>query len=109
MSESLSEHEKRQLAELEQQLAADDPKFAATLTKQDLKSWSGRHILLGLGIIIIGIAALVTSMVTSAALVGVLALLIITGGIAWTVYRGFGAGGRSRELLKALLGRRGGS
>lgn len=106
MSESLSEHEKRQLAELEQQLAADDPKLAASMSETQLKRWSGRHILLGLLIIAAGLAALIVSIVTSAAIVGVLALLIITGGIGWTIYRGLGAGGRSRDLLKALLGRR---
>lgn len=109
MPESLSEHEKRQLAELEQQLEADDPKLAASLSEEGLKRWSGRHILLGLLIIVAGIAALVVSIATSAAIIGVLALLVITGGVGWIVYQGFGAGGRSREWLKALLGRHGGS
>ncbi|WP_051298349.1 DUF3040 domain-containing protein [Arthrobacter castelli] len=109
MSESLSDHEKRQLAELEQQLEADDPQLAVSLSEEGLKRSSGRHILLGLLLVIAGIAALVVSIATSTAFVGVLALMVITGGVSWVVYRGFGAGGRSRDWLKALLGRRGGS
>ncbi|GAB3526843.1 DUF3040 domain-containing protein [Arthrobacter monumenti] len=103
---SLTERERRELAELEQRLAEEDPRFAASLSSGDNPNRSTKHVLLGLLTVVIGLVALVVSMTFSIALVGVVALLIITAGIAWTVLLGFKADGPTSRSLRKYFGRR---
>ncbi len=100
---SLTERERRELAELEQRLTADDPQFAASLKSGERPERSTKHILLGLLTVAIGLTALVVSMVFSIALIGVVALLIITAGIAWTVILGFKPDGPTSRWLKTYF------
>lgn len=101
---SLTERERRELEELEQRVSADDPRFAASLSFRDNPDRSTKHVLLGLLTVAAGLTALVLAMTFSIALIGVLALLIVTAGIAWTVLLGFKAHGPTATALKRFLG-----
>ena len=46
----LSEHERRQLAEIERHLASADPDFAQRLVTGTSGSWSGVAVALGIGL-----------------------------------------------------------
>lgn len=102
---SLTERERRELAELEQRLAVEDPQFVATLRLGERPERSTKHILLGLLIVVIGMTSLVISMVFSVALIGVVALLIVTAGIAWTAIFGFTPDGPTARWLRKSFDR----
>lgn len=78
---ALSEHEQRLLDQLEQQLHADDPKFAHSMASDSRKSMSTRRLVIGALITIAGIFVLLAGIVWQAILVGVLGFLIMGGGV----------------------------
>jgi hypothetical protein len=83
---ALSEHEQRLLDQLEQQLHADDPKFAHSMASDTRKSMSTRRLVIGSLITIAGILVLLAGIVYPEAvyqsiIVGVAGFLIMGGGV----------------------------
>jgi len=64
----LSEHEKRLLAEMEEALAADDPRLISTFSG---KSPSRNRVVIGFGLILIGLFILFGGLISQVPLVGV--------------------------------------
>ncbi|MGO4385213.1 DUF3040 domain-containing protein [Specibacter sp. RAF43] len=77
----LSEHEQRLLDQLEQQLHAEDPKFANTLASDPARSLSTRHIVIGVLVMIAGIMILLGGVASHLIVVGVLGFLVMGGGV----------------------------
>ncbi|WP_105030554.1 DUF3040 domain-containing protein [Arthrobacter ruber] len=78
---ALSEHEQRLLDQLEQQLHADDPKFAHSMASDTRKSMSTRRLVIGSLITIAGILVLLAGIVYALTIVGVLGFLIMGAGV----------------------------
>lgn len=84
----LSEHEQKMLDEMERQLFADDPRLARAFAPQRRRPSSrrsGRRILLGLGIVVVGLGVLVLAVSLPAVWLGVLAFLGMLGGAVLAV------------------------
>lgn len=81
---TLSEHERKLLAEMEEALSADDPRLLSTLTGNRL--YPGRNrILLGLGLVLLGIITIFVGLIVKITLVGVLGFLIALVGVTLTI------------------------
>ncbi|MFJ6003674.1 DUF3040 domain-containing protein [Arthrobacter sp. NPDC092385] len=78
---ALSEHEQRLLDQLEQQLHADDPKFAHSMASDTRKSMSTRRLVIGSLITIAGILVLLAGIVYQNIFIGVAGFLIMGGGV----------------------------
>jgi hypothetical protein len=78
---ALSEHEQRLLDQLEQQLHADDPKFAHSMASDTRKSMSTRRLVIGSLITIAGILVLLAGIVYQNIFIGVVGFLIMGGGV----------------------------
>ncbi|KQN99780.1 MULTISPECIES: DUF3040 domain-containing protein [unclassified Arthrobacter] len=78
---ALSEHEQRLLDQLEQQLHADDPKFAHSMASDTRKSMSTRRLVIGALITIAGILVLLAGIVNQNILIGVAGFLVMGGGV----------------------------
>jgi len=78
---ALSEHEQRLLDQLEQQLHADDPKFAHSMASDTRKSMSTRRLVIGSLITIAGILVLLAGIVYQLTIVGVAGFLIMGAGV----------------------------
>jgi hypothetical protein len=83
----LSEHEQRLLDQLEQQLHAEDPKFANALASDPAHSLSTRHIVIGVLVLIVGIMVLLGGVAMSQIVVGILGFLIMGAGVYFAVSR----------------------
>lgn len=84
----LSEHEQRLLEQLEQQLRADDPKFASSLASNRGKTVSTRHIVVGTLVAIAGILILLVGVSQQFIPIGVLGFLVMGAGVYWATARG---------------------
>jgi predicted phage tail protein len=81
---SLSEHERKLLAEMEEALSADDPRLVSTLTGNRL--YPGRNrALLGVGLLALGIATIFVGLIGKITLVGVLGFLIALTGVTLVI------------------------
>jgi Flp pilus assembly protein TadB len=83
----LSEHEQRLLDQLEQQLHADDPKFASHMEAAGSRSLSTRHIVVGALVAVAGILVLLVGISAQIIAVGVLGFLIMGAGVYWATTR----------------------
>lgn len=77
----LSEHEQRLLDQLEQQLHAEDPKFANALSSSPARSMSTRNVVIGVLVMIVGLLVLLGGVATQLLVVGILGFLIMGGGV----------------------------
>jgi len=77
----LSEHEQRLLDQLEQQLHAEDPKFASALESDPARALSTRYIVIGVLVMIAGIMILLGGVASQLIIVGVLGFLVMGGGV----------------------------
>lgn len=77
----LSEHEQRLLDQLEQQLHAEDPKFANTLSSAPTRSMSTRNIVIGVLVVITGLLVLLGGVMSQLIIVGILGFLVMGGGV----------------------------
>ncbi|WP_285314010.1 DUF3040 domain-containing protein [Pseudarthrobacter sp. fls2-241-R2A-168] len=84
----LSEHEQKLLEQLEKQLHADDPKFASTMQSDPIRSWSARHVIVGVLGAIAGILLLLVGVSTQLIVVGVLGFVVMSGGVYVATLRG---------------------
>lgn len=73
----LSEHEQRLLDQIERQLYAEDPKFAAAVRSHDVKSHLTRRIKRYAALLVLGVAALVTGAVLPNVVIGVAGFLVM--------------------------------
>lgn len=107
----LSDHEQRLLAQLEEQLRADDPKFADSLASERRRPVTTRHIVVGSLIGFVGILVLLVGVALQSIWVGVLGFLVMGAGVYWGVFGGFrkfsGHGGK--ENGKKNAGKKNGS
>ena len=77
---SLSDRERRLLAEMEASLAADDPRLQTTLTGSTMSATKPR-LFLGLGLVLLGLAVIFTGLVAKNTPVGVLGFLFALTGV----------------------------
>ena len=90
---ALSEHEQRLLDQLEQQLHAEDPKFANSMATPSGGGISTRRIVIGALVAVAGIALLLrgVSMEMPVSLIlGVLGFLVMGSGVYYATTRGRG-------------------
>ena len=81
---TLSEHERKLLAEMEEALSVDDPRLVSTLTGNRL--YPGRkRALVGVVLVVLGIATIFVGLVVKATLVGVLGFLIALVGVTLAI------------------------
>lgn len=76
----LSEEEQRMLEQLEQALAAEDPKFASTLRGSSAKSRHRRMAFLSAGVFVLGIVLLMTGVIMPQTVVSVIGFVLMLGG-----------------------------
>ena len=90
----LSEHEQKLLEQLEKQLHEDDPKFAHSMGSDPGRTWSTRHLVIGVLAALAGIALLLVGVTTQIIIVGVLGFVVMGGGVYFATMRnGSGAKG----------------
>ena len=81
---SLSEHERKLLAQMEEALSADDPHLVSTLTGTRL--YPGRNrILLGAALAVLGILTIFAGLISKMTPVGILGFLISLAGVTLTI------------------------
>ncbi len=79
----LSEHEQRLLEQMERQLYADDPKLASTLRGSGRSLRSRHRLLLGVLVVVGGLALLVAGVASQLWLLGVAGFLVMLAGGWW--------------------------
>jgi hypothetical protein len=102
----LSEHEQRLLDQLEQQLHADDPKFASHMESASGRSLSTRQIVVGSLVAVAGILTLLIGISSQIIALGVLGFLVMGAGVYWATSRRSGgkAGTGGRKASKQPKG-----
>jgi hypothetical protein len=76
----LSEEEQRMLEQLEQALAAEDPKFASTLRGSSARSRHRRFAFIFAGVFLVGIILLMTGVIITQTVVSVAGFVLMLGG-----------------------------
>ncbi|HEU0132232.1 MAG TPA: DUF3040 domain-containing protein [Mycobacteriales bacterium] len=76
----LSEHEQRLLDQIERQLYAEDPKFAAAVRSHDLKSHVTRRVKRFAALVVLGLAVLVAGVVLHNVVLSVVGFLVMLAG-----------------------------
>ncbi|GHG41560.1 membrane protein [Sinomonas cellulolyticus] len=92
----LSEHEQKMLEQLEKQLHEEDPKFADSMGADALRTFSTKHIVLGVLGVIVGILVLLTGVSIQNIFVGVLGFLVMGVSVYYGTLRRPGRRMRSR-------------
>ena len=88
---ALSEHEQRLLDQLEQQLHAEDPKFANSMASSGGRGMSTRRIVLGALMAVAGIAVLILGISLESPfniIVGILGFMIMGAGMYYATTTG---------------------
>lgn len=93
----LSEHEQKLLEQLEKQLNEDDPKFASSMGSDAGRSWSTRHLVIGVLAALAGIALLLVGVTFQNIFVGVLGFVVMGAGVYFATMRS-SAVGKSRTV-----------
>src|SRR6478735_9027694 len=79
----LSEHEQKLLEQLEKQLHEDDPKFASSMGSVPGRSWSTRHLVIGVLATLAGVLLL---------FVGVIGFVVMGAGVYFATMRSSAVG-----------------
>jgi hypothetical protein len=103
----LSDHEKRLLAQMEEALAADDPRLVSTLSGPI--SLSRNRVLGGIALVLVGIATLFVGLVAQITIVGLVGFLIALTGLVLLVGAFSRFGSASMGSFKAPAGGRKGA
>lgn len=90
----LSEHEQKLLEQLEKQLHEEDPKFANSMGSDPGRSWSTRHVVIGVLCALAGIFLLLVGVTTQLIVVGVLGFIVMGGGVYFATMRSAAAAAR---------------
>ena len=88
----LSEHEQKLLEQLEKQLHEDDPKFASSMGSDTGRSWSTRHLVIGVLATLAGVVLLLFGVTIQNIFVGVLGFVVMGAGVYYATMRGAAAG-----------------
>ncbi len=88
----LSEHEQKLLEQLEKQLHEDDPKFANSMGSDPGRSWSTRHVVIGVLCALAGVFLLLVGVTLQNIFVGVLGFVVMGGGVYFATMRSSRAG-----------------
>lgn len=83
----LSEHEQKLLEQLEKQLHEDDPKFANSMGSDPGRSWSTRHVVIGVLCALAGIFLLLVGVTLQNIFVGVLGFVVMGAGVYFATMR----------------------
>ncbi|MFP5365254.1 MAG: DUF3040 domain-containing protein [Actinomycetes bacterium] len=83
----LSEHEQKLLEQLEKQLHEDDPKFANSMGSDPGRSWSTRHVVIGVLGALAGVFLLLVGVTLQNIFVGVLGFVVMGGGVYYATMR----------------------
>ncbi|NUP57946.1 MAG: DUF3040 domain-containing protein [Pseudarthrobacter sp.] len=86
----LSEHEQKLLEQLEKQLHEDDPKFANSMGSDPGRSWSTRHVVIGVLCALAGVFLLLIGVTLQNIFVGVLGFVVMGGGVYFATMRSSG-------------------
>ncbi|MGX5717042.1 DUF3040 domain-containing protein [Arthrobacter sp. MAHUQ-56] len=97
----LSEHEQKLLEQLEKQLHEDDPKFANSMGSDPGRSWSTRHVVIGVLCALAGIFLLLIGVTLQNIFVGVLGFVVMGGGVYFATMRSSGARGSKGRTPKS--------
>ena len=89
----LSEHEQKLLEQLEKQLHEDDPKFASSMGSDPGRSWSTRHVIIGVLAGLAGIGLLLAGVGIQSIVVGVLGFVLMSAGVYFATMRSSTPGG----------------
>ncbi|MET3951943.1 DUF3040 domain-containing protein [Arthrobacter sp. UYEF36] len=93
----LSEHEQKLLEQLEKQLHEDDPKFASSMGSDAGRSWSTRHLVIGVLATLAGVVLLLFGVTIQNIFVGVLGFVVMGAGVYYATMRGAAAGKAKAE------------
>jgi Flp pilus assembly protein TadB len=88
----LSEHEQKLLEQLEKQLHEDDPKFASSMGSDPGRSWSTRHLVIGVLATLAGVLLLLVGVTVQNIFVGVLGFVVMGAGVYFATMRSSAAG-----------------
>jgi Flp pilus assembly protein TadB len=91
----LSEHEQKLLEQLEKQLHEDDPKFASSMGTDPGRSWSTRHLVIGVLCTLAGVLLLLLGVSLQSIPVGVLGFVVMGGGVYYATMRSSGSKGKA--------------
>lgn len=92
----LSEHEQKLLEQLEKQLHEDDPKFANSMGSDPGRSWSTRHVVIGVLCALAGVFLLLVGVTLQNIFVGVLGFVVMGGGVYFATMRSSRGTGASK-------------
>lgn len=98
----LSEHEQKLLEQLEQQLNAEDPKFARSMDSEGSSSRASggvsvRYLVLGIVVAIVGLAVVLAGVATKLIVLGVVGFLLMGFGVYIATSKGSSRKGRGGE------------
>ncbi|GAB2683273.1 DUF3040 domain-containing protein [Thalassiella azotivora] len=80
----LSEHEQRLLSQMEEQLLADDPRFASTMRGTPRAGGTGRRMAIGATALVVGLVLLVLAVASQVGLwLGIPAFLLMLAGAGY--------------------------
>ena len=82
----LSEHEEKLLAQMEEQLYAEDPRLASRLRKHDGPTLRGRRLLLGGLLAVAGLALVIVGAMSQSIPVGAIGFAVMVGGGAYAAW-----------------------
>ena len=98
----LSEHEQQLLAQLEQQLHEDDPRFVSTMQPGAARGQgSMRNVVLGVVIAVVGLAGLLAGVATKLIFIGVIGFVVMGAGVYVATMRTRGGRGTARDAQSA--------
>lgn len=89
---ALSEREQQLLAQLEQQLNAEDPQFVSQMDSRPVQpTFSTRALVLGAVIGVVGLGIVIGGVMLDQIIVGVLGFLVMSFGVYWASTRTSGS------------------
>lgn len=77
----LSEREQKLLEQLEQQLSADDPRFASNMSETGRVGFSTRNLIIGAVSAVVGLGVLLWGVSSQAIWLGIIGLVVMAAGI----------------------------
>ena len=77
----LSEHEQRLLDQIERALYAEDPKFASSVRRTDLRSHMRRRLRRAAAVLVLGFVLLLAGVIIPSAVVGLLGFVVMLGAL----------------------------
>jgi Protein of unknown function (DUF3040) len=81
----LSEHEQRLLSQMEQQLLADDPRFASAMRGAARRTGAGRRMLIGAVALVVGLLLLVLAVAYKIIPLGIVAFVVMLAGAGYAL------------------------